>query len=102
MIQSARAALDVLNAKRFDVILCDLMMPDMTGMAFYDALHRVQPDVATNIVFVTGGAFTPAAQAFLDGAANERMDKPIEGGALRSLIRKRIDATSATQRAHAS
>ena len=38
------------------------------------------------MVFLTGGAFTPAARAFLERVPNPRMDKPFDPGALRELV----------------
>ncbi|HEX7507053.1 MAG TPA: ATP-binding protein, partial [Polyangia bacterium] len=63
---SARKALDRIRAgEHFDLILCDLMMPDMTGLDFYNELREFSPARASEIVFMTGGAFTPKARAFL-------------------------------------
>ena len=69
----------------FDVILCDVMMPEMTGMDFFDALGA-QPDVRERIVFMTGGAFTPAARAFLERTPNRRVEKPLDGRVLRAIV----------------
>jgi CheY-like chemotaxis protein/anti-sigma regulatory factor (Ser/Thr protein kinase) len=77
---------------RFDVILCDLMMPNVTGMELHAKLHAVEPDQARRMVFMTGGAFTTRASTFLDGVANERIMKPLPRSAeLRALVRKYVD-----------
>ena len=52
--------------QRYDVILCDLMMPRMTGMDFYSELQRIAPEQAKRVIFLTGGAFTPRMREFLD------------------------------------
>jgi CheY-like chemotaxis protein len=75
---------------RFDVILCDLMMPHMTGMEFHDAIRVIAPDQAERTVFLTGGTFTPRASAFLERVHNTRIEKPFELGALSALVRERI------------
>ena len=49
--------------ERFDVILCDLMMPHMTGMDLHAALAGAVPEQAERMIFMTGGAFTPSARA---------------------------------------
>jgi CheY-like chemotaxis protein len=76
----------VLDGKRFDLILCDLMMPVMTGMDLHAELLIMAPEQAARMVFMTGGAFTPRAQAFLDETTNPRLDKPISAKQLRTLV----------------
>ena len=66
------------GGERFDVIFCDLMMPEMSGMELYEQLSAQHAEQAARMVFVTGGAFTPAAQAFLSRVSNARLDKPYE------------------------
>ncbi len=86
-LTNAREALRRLAAgDRFDVILCDLMMPVMTGVEFYEALSRVDPEQARRIIFMTGGAFTPTAKNFLDGVQNPRLEKPFDLQLLRALL----------------
>ena len=82
----AREALTLALSRHFDVILSDLMMPEMSGMELYEALRRDRPDVAERVVFITGGAFTSAAQSFLERVSNVRLYKPFDAVALRSLV----------------
>jgi PAS domain S-box-containing protein len=87
-----RAALaQIAQGAEFDVIFCDLMMPEMTGMDFHDALLSSHPCLAEAIVFFTGGAFTARAKAFLDKVPNARLEKPPVAQNLRALIRERIE-----------
>ena len=74
----------------FDVILCDLMMPQMTGMEFYARLYSHSPEFANRIIFLTGGSFTPAARAFLDEVSNQRVEKPFDTQHLRALVNDRV------------
>ncbi len=89
LVSSARAALDLLDGgARFDVLLSDLMMPDMSGMALHRALVERHPALARRTVFLTGGAYTPESRDFLDATAVECLEKPFELDALRTLIRR--------------
>lgn len=89
VVTSAQDALThITGGAEFDVILSDLMMPGMSGMDLYSVLARQNPKMAARVVFVTGGAFTPEANAFLDRIANERMEKPFHFKQLRELVRK--------------
>jgi CheY-like chemotaxis protein len=90
-MEGARAALDrIVGGERFDVILCDLMMPEMTGMDFHGELLAQVPDQATAIIFLTGGAFSPRAREFLSGVRNPRIEKPFDALQMRALINDRI------------
>ncbi|HKE14596.1 MAG TPA: response regulator [Kofleriaceae bacterium] len=90
-LSSGREALDrVAAGERYDVILCDLMMPEMGGMDLHAGLLRAAPDQAGCMMFLTGGAFTPRARAFLKTIPNQRIEKPFDIQQLRALINERI------------
>ena len=72
---------------RFDVVLCDLMMPDVTGMEVFAYIRAQRPHLAERTVFMTGGAFTAGARTFLEEVPNRRIEKPFDLDRLRSLIR---------------
>jgi PAS domain S-box-containing protein len=83
----AREALGRLGAgEHFDLILCDLMMPEMTGMDLYERLRSDWPDAATRIAFLTGGAFTSVARTFLEKVSRPCIEKPFEPQALRKVV----------------
>ncbi len=83
-VTRAGAALARLAAgETFDVILCDLMMPEMTGMELHEQLA---PALRERMVFVTGGAFTPQARDFLATSRRPRLDKPFTEAQLRRVI----------------
>jgi PAS domain S-box-containing protein len=90
-VSSGRAALDlVTSGERFDVILCDLMMPEITGMDLSERLAREAPEAARAMVFMTGGAFTPRARDFLDDPSRRRIEKPFDLETLRALVRELV------------
>jgi signal transduction histidine kinase len=82
------AASRIAKGERFDVIFSDLMMPGMSGMDLYAELHRVAPDQAKRMVFLTGGAFTPKASEFMGTVRNRFLDKPFDYAALSALARE--------------
>jgi signal transduction histidine kinase/CheY-like chemotaxis protein len=91
VVSSAKDALARIGSgERFDVILCDLMMPQMTGMDLYAELSRQDPPQSDRMIFLSGGAFSAAARAFLQHIPNARIDKPFNANALRALVRDRI------------
>ena len=89
LVTDAAAALERLRAgEHFDLILCDLLMPGMSGMDLHAELGRALPDAARRMVFLTGGAFTTAGREFLASVTNPRVDKPFDAAQLRALVRE--------------
>lgn len=90
-VTDARVALDRLKAgEPFDLILCDLMMPEMSGMDLYAELAKSAPRQAERVVFLTGGAFTKSARQFLESVDNRCVEKPFDLAELRALVRERV------------
>ena len=86
-VSSGKQALElVLAGNHFDVILSDLMMPGLSGMELFDEICRHRPELASRVVFMTGGAFTAAAASFLDRVPNERLEKPFSIAAVRAVV----------------
>jgi CheY-like chemotaxis protein len=91
-VGSGREALDMLQRDdRFDVVLCDLMMPEVPGMAVYEELdRRGQREVLDRVVFMTGGAFTESGRRFIGRVTNTCLEKPFDGYALLHLVATRV------------
>ncbi len=95
--REARALLE--KDPAFDVIFCDLMMPDLTGMDLHAWLVTAMPALAPRVIFVSGGAFTPHAVDYLAGVSNVRLEKPIDPVRLRALASERVRAARAVNKA---
>jgi len=85
---SGEAAIEQLRHKKFSLILCDLTMPGMSGMVFYQAVQGISPELARRVVFMTGGAFTAESHEFLNNLPNTWLEKPFDIRALKQLIRE--------------
>ncbi len=81
---------------KFDIILCDLMMPSMTGIEFYEELLTTLPQMASRVVFLSGGAMTSKAAEFLRIVPNERVQKPFGVSDLRSMVQAVLAANEHT------
>jgi PAS domain S-box-containing protein len=91
VVRSARAGLEKLEAEPgFDLIITDLLMPEMTGMDFYREISRRDPALARRVVFLTGGAFTAEARAFLEQERVTCLEKPFEVRTIRELLARRL------------
>ena len=71
----------------FDVILCDLMMPGVSGMDLHAWLVQRSPVAARRMVFMTGGAFTERARKWISEVPNPRLEKPFDPPELVRLMR---------------
>jgi PAS domain S-box-containing protein len=71
---------------RFDAIVTDVMMPNMTGIELFDQLAAVAPDQAARVIFLSGGVFTPQTQARLEAAGNIQLQKPVSAQELRASV----------------
>ena len=70
----------------FDVILCDLQMPEMSGMELHLAVRARYPALAERFIFVTGGAFSSDARRFLEESVAAVIQKPFRLEDLMALI----------------
>jgi signal transduction histidine kinase len=67
----------LLGGESFDVVLCDLMMPEMTGVELFSELARASPAIAARVIFLTGGAVSSAGRDFLARTQNTVLPKPL-------------------------
>ena len=74
------------RGEAYDVILCDLTMPYMTGVEVFEAVAALSPAMASKIVFLTGGVLSQEASAFLDECANLVIFKPFTMNRLRAVV----------------
>jgi CheY-like chemotaxis protein len=88
LVESGRAALEILAREQFDLVISDLLMPEMTGMDLHAELSRTRPEIANRMIFLSGGAFTEAAREFLARVPNPQIEKPFDPQQLRELIRR--------------
>jgi CheY-like chemotaxis protein len=79
---------------RFHVILCDLRMPGMSGIDFYEQLGKLAPDMISRIVFCTGATFSTDTRQFFDRVPNRLLEKPFDPKAVRSLVRTIVNESS--------
>ena len=78
-VDDGTAALEILLSSRaFDLVFCDVMMRGMTGMDLLRVLQERAPQRVSRIVFMSGGAYTPEARAFLDQYSEQSIDKPFD------------------------
>ncbi len=84
----------ITDGERYDAILCDLMMPEMSGIALHAAIAEVAPEQLAHMVFVTGGAFTREAQEFVARCEHPPIQKPFDVDDLTALVDRLVHGTS--------
>ncbi len=96
---SAEHALAMLSGgARFDVILCDLMMPGKTGMDLHAELMTAKSSLGDRMIFLTGGATTERAREFLARPDIRHLEKPVELPTLEALIEEVTTLTHSAER----
>jgi CheY-like chemotaxis protein len=86
-ITSPREALARIAAgERWDVILCDLMMPEMGAPELRDRLAGLDAALVSRTIYMTGGALTGTAAEFLRTVTNPRLEKPFDVSEIRGAM----------------
>ena len=83
---NGRLALAQLAAQTYDLLVCDLRMPDLDGPGLYEALRQQHPRLLARVIFLTGDTLSPEVRAFLEQAAVPRLTKPCRAADVRRLV----------------
>ncbi|NNB92128.1 ATP-binding protein, partial [Corallococcus exiguus] len=83
----------VAAGESFDVVLCDLQMPGMDGIAVYRWLQQEAPALASRMVFISGGASSPEARAFVETVALRVLEKPVRPDVLLSTVEEVLEGS---------
>jgi DNA-binding response OmpR family regulator len=78
------------GGERYDLILSDLLMPDMTGMRLHEVLAASVPEQAERMLFMSAGTFTADAAQFLDARPDRLIEKPFDKAHLLAVIEERL------------
>jgi len=77
--QSGKEALDILRSDPgFDAVLCDVMMPDISGKEVYEQAIEENPNLLDKFIFITGGAFTKQTREFILSMKHACLEKPFK------------------------
>lgn len=85
-VEGASAALALLESERFDVILCDVIMPGVDGVHFAQSLKQKRPEQAEALLFCTGGVLEAEQEKFLSGWSNGYLRKPLSASELTTCL----------------
>ena len=91
--ENGKEGLDLIGQYRFDLIFCDLRMPEMDGQALYEEVQRDHPQVLKRIVFVTAQAHSTDYGLFLRTTGIPVIEKPFTLSQLRQAVGKVVGQT---------
>jgi CheY-like chemotaxis protein len=87
-VANGRLALAKLEERDYDLILCDVRMPELDGPSLYQFLERQQPHLCQRFIFLTGDTLEPATQAFLEQSGVPCLTKPFSIAEARRAIQR--------------
>jgi CheY-like chemotaxis protein len=90
--KASEAFIRLASNETFDIILCDLMMPQLGGRDVLERLESDWPHLAPALIFMTGGAFTAEAREFLERAKQKVLMKPFSVDELRTTILMHLES----------
>jgi CheY-like chemotaxis protein len=91
--ENGKEGLDLIGQYRFDLVFCDLRMPEMDGQAVYEEVQRNHPQVLKRIVFVTAQANSSDYGPFLRETGIPVIEKPFTLSQLRQAVGKIVGQT---------
>jgi signal transduction histidine kinase/CheY-like chemotaxis protein len=94
-VSSGTEALALIDPRApFDLILCDLLMPAMSGMELYQRACAIDPTVDARFVFMSGNAFTEESSEFAAAMKGRILNKPFDAATVEQLLSVRLDAAA--------
>jgi CheY-like chemotaxis protein len=85
-----KTALNIIEDKDFDFVICDIKMPEMGGGDFYRVVKKKRPSLIDRIIFLTGDTMGQATKTFVDSVTNPLIEKPFQLSELKEEIVKVI------------
>lgn len=94
---NGRLALGKLQERTYDLILCDLRMPELDGPGLYQELEKRLPHILPRMIFLTGDTLSPEAREFLEKVGGARLNKPFRAAEVRRIVFQALKAISAQE-----
>ena len=93
-VANGRLALTKLDEHTYDLIMCDMRMPDLDGPSLYRLLERQKPHLCSRFIFLTGDTLELATQAFLEQSGAPCLTKPFSIAEARRAIQRALYTSS--------
>jgi PAS domain S-box-containing protein len=87
---NGRLALEKLQGRTYDLILCDMRMPELDGPGLYRELENLLPHLLRRVIFLTGDTLSPEIREFLEKAGVLRLNKPFRAAEVRRVVQQAL------------
>ena len=81
-----RIAAQLLERSQYDVVLCDVQMPNLGGLGLYERIRRQQPDVLERFVFISGDILNAQLHSLTDSSNTPLLSKPFGAAKLDAVL----------------
>jgi PAS domain S-box-containing protein len=81
-----RIAAQLLERNQYDVVLCDVQMPNLGGLGLYETLRHQQPEVLERFVFISGDILNAQLHALSDSTNTPLLSKPFGAAKLDAVL----------------
>lgn len=89
---SGEAGLErLLKDSSINLVLCDLSLPDLSGIDIYRTIFERRPELIKRFVIMTGGAVSSASRDFLDNYSGPLLNKPFTITQVENLVHSLLD-----------
>ncbi len=95
--ENGRVALEKIATQEFDLIFCDIRMPDLDGPGLYAEIEARRPELIERMIFVTGDALSDMAERFLERTRMPVVEKPFMPDEIRTLAASMLSGRSLTR-----
>ena len=85
---NGRLALEMIEARAYDLILTDLRMPELDGIGLYRDLEVRRPELLRRLIIISGTTEHPDYAQFLADIDVPVLEKPFSLSALRAVMRQ--------------
>ena len=95
LADSSKRALELLRTATYDLIISDVMMPDLSGPRMWQIVSEERPELRDAWIFISGGIFEPGLEAILADSRAILVKKPLRADDLRSAVAEHLRARRA-------
>jgi two-component system NtrC family sensor kinase len=91
---NGRIALDMIDQEKYDLIITDVKMPEISGAEFYAAIKRKGAALEQRLIFVTGDLMNAETMQFIESTGRVWLGKPFDIAAVTRTISECLNASS--------